>query len=70
MQALPSGDVFVHAIADFTDPAGNRIEGAGVVPDQIVPLTEKDLSNNIDAPLEAAIKWITSTSSIRADGRR
>jgi carboxyl-terminal processing protease len=70
MQVLPSGDVFVHAVADFTDPTGNRIEGAGVVPDQIIPLTEKDLSNNIDAPLEAAIKWITSTGSIRADGSR
>ncbi len=63
MQALPSGDVFVHAVADFTDPDGNRIEGTGVIPDQIVPLTEKDLSNNIDAPLEAAIAWLTSAGS-------
>lgn len=58
MQALPSGDVFVHAVADFTDPTGRRIEGAGVSPDELVPLTEADLSHNRDAPLEAAIKWI------------
>ncbi len=58
MNGLPSGDVFVHAVADFTDPSGGRIEGAGVVPDDIVPLTEADLSKNIDAPLEAAVKWI------------
>jgi carboxyl-terminal processing protease len=60
MQGLPSGDVFVHAVADFIDPAGHRIEGAGVIPDEIVPLTEKDLSGNVDAPLEAAIRWIAS----------
>jgi len=60
MQALPSGDVFVHAVADFTDPTGRRIEGAGVSPDELVPLTEADLSRNIDAPLEAAIRWIKS----------
>jgi len=58
MLALPSGDVFVHAVADFTDPTGRRIEGAGVVPDELVPLTEADLSRNIDAPLEAAVRWI------------
>ena len=60
MQGLPSGDVFVHAVADFTDPTGRRIEGAGVLPDELVPLTEADLSRNIDAPLDAAVRWITS----------
>lgn len=66
MQALPSGDVFVHAVADFTDPSGNRIEGAGVVPDQVVPLTQQDLSNNVDAPLEAAITWIMAADASSA----
>lgn len=58
MERLPSGDVFVHAVADFTDPSGRRIEGAGVVPDELVPLTRKDLAAGKDAPLEAAIRWI------------
>ncbi|MEJ7758388.1 MAG: S41 family peptidase [Gemmatimonadaceae bacterium] len=58
MRELPSGDVFVHAVADFTDPDGRRIEGAGVVPDEIVLLSEKDLLKNVDAPLEAAARWI------------
>lgn len=69
MQGLPSGDVFVHAIADFTDPSGNRIEGAGVVPDEIIPLTERDLSHNIDAPLNAAIEWIAATARSRSQLR-
>lgn len=58
MDRLPSGDVFVHAVADFTDPDGKRIEGAGVVPDEITPLSEKDLANGRDAALEAAVRWI------------
>ena len=60
MERLPSGDVFVHAVADFTDPLGNRIEGAGAVPDEVVPLTAADLAAGRDAPLEAAIRWISS----------
>jgi carboxyl-terminal processing protease len=65
MHALPSEDVFVHAVADFRDPAGSRIEGAGVIPDEIVPLTQADLSKNVDAPLQAAIRWITSSAARR-----
>lgn len=60
MERLPSGDVFVHAIADFTDPLGKRIEGAGAVPDEVVPLTAADLAAGKDAPLEAAVRWISS----------
>ena len=60
MERLPSGDVFVHAVADFTDPLGKRIEGAGAVPDEVVPLTVADLAAGKDAPLDAAIRWIAS----------
>jgi carboxyl-terminal processing protease len=65
MHALPSEDIFVHAVADFRDPAGSRIEGAGVIPDEIVPLTQADLSKNVDAPLQAAVRWITSSTAGR-----
>jgi len=67
MHALPSEDVFVHAVADFRDPTGSRIEGAGVIPDEIVPLTQSDLSKNVDAPLDAAVRWITSSAARRAE---
>ena len=69
MDRLPSGDVFVHAVADFTDPDGKRIEGAGVMPDEITPLSGKDLAEGRDAALEAAMRWIRSnpvTRPIRA----
>ena len=60
MERLPSGDVFVHAVADFTDPEGRRIEGSGAVPDEIVPLKVQDLAAGRDAPIEAAVRWISS----------
>jgi carboxyl-terminal processing protease len=60
MERLPSGDVFVHAVADFTDPAGKRVEGAGAVPDETVPLTVAGLLAGKDAPLDAAVRWIAS----------
>jgi carboxyl-terminal processing protease len=63
MKRLPSGDVFVHAVADFTDPNGARIEGSGTVPDVEVPLSIEVLEQGRDGPLEAAVEWIVSTSN-------
>ena len=65
MERLPSGDVFVHAVADFTDPDGKRVEGAGVVPDEIVPLSEDALKKGRDTALDAAMRWITTDSANR-----
>ena len=65
MDRLPSGDVFVHAVADFTDPDGKRIEGAGVVPDELTPLSEKDLASGRDTALEAAVRWIRTNPVTR-----
>ena len=55
---LPSGDVLMHVVADFVAPDGTRIEGRGVIPDELVPLTRADLTAGRDAPLEAAIRWM------------
>ena len=65
MTRLPSGDVFVHAVADFTDPDGHRIEGAGTVPDVYVPLSIEVLAAGRDGPLEAAVDWIRSETASR-----
>jgi carboxyl-terminal processing protease len=65
MDRLPSGDVFVHAIADFTDPDGQRIEGAGVIPDEILLLSARDLSEGRDTALEAATRWIRNDAAVR-----
>jgi carboxyl-terminal processing protease len=58
MERLPSGDVFVHAVADFTDPLGKRIEGSGAAPDVEVPLRVQDLVAGKDAPVDSAVAWI------------
>ena len=55
---LPSGDVLMHVVADFVAPDGTRIEGRGVIPDELVPLTRADLTGGRDAALEAAIRWM------------
>lgn len=55
---LPNGDVLMHVVADFVAADGSQIEGRGVVPDELVPLTHVDVASGRDAPLEAAIGWI------------
>jgi len=55
---LPTGDILMHVVADFVAADGSRIEGRGVLPDELVPLVRADLVANRDAPLEAALRWI------------
>lgn len=61
MDKLPSGDVLLHAIADFVTSTGYQLEHGGVVPDHEVPLTRKDLLNGIDSPKQAASEWIAES---------
>jgi carboxyl-terminal processing protease len=55
---LPNGDVFIHATADFVTADGTRLEGRGVIPDEVVPLKREDLLRGRDSALEAALAWI------------
>jgi len=58
MTTLPNGDILMAAIADFTTPAGVRLEGRGVVPDEAVALDPVALARGIDPDLRAACAWI------------
>lgn len=62
---LPNQDVLQHAFADFLDPAGTRLEGRGVIPDEIVPLTRTDLLAGNDEPQNAALRWIATQKGAR-----
>ncbi|HKS07542.1 MAG TPA: S41 family peptidase [Gemmatimonadaceae bacterium] len=62
MGRLPNGDVMLHAIADHTDSKGRRIEGVGVVPDEIVPLKAAALRAGHDEAMEAALRWAAQQS--------
>lgn len=57
---LPTGDVLLHVTADLVAPDGRRVEGRGVVPDELLPLRREDLLANRDAPLDAALRWIVT----------
>lgn len=57
---LPSGDWLYYPTADVVDPKGRRIEGLGVVPDQVVALTDAALANGGDPTMQAALDWISS----------
>jgi carboxyl-terminal processing protease len=54
---LPSGDVLVHAYADFVTPGNTRLEGRGVIPEVHVPWKADDLLAGHDTALATAAEW-------------
>jgi carboxyl-terminal processing protease len=63
MTRLPSGDVLLHAIADYLNSDGTRLEGDGVPTDESVPVRREDLLAGVDAPLREAARWIVSETA-------
>jgi len=57
---LSNGDLLMYAVGDFVTATGRRLEGDGVLPDQVVPLSLQALRAGRDAALEAALQWIDS----------
>ncbi len=55
---LPNGDALQYAVADFVDPSGRRLEGKGIVPDELVPLRRNALLAGRDETLAAALHWL------------
>jgi carboxyl-terminal processing protease len=62
-ERLPNGDILYHAIADFTSPTGKEIEGPGVTPDLVTPITRKALLGGKDPAREAALSWAVQASN-------
>ena len=56
---LPSGDVLMYAIGDFTTSAGKSLEGTGVIPDTPIQVWYAVLATGRDAALEAALNWLS-----------
>lgn len=65
LERLPGGDVLQYAIGDFVTANGQRIEGRGVVPDQLVQPAREDLLAGRDAILDAALDWIVKGTDPR-----
>lgn len=57
---LPNGDVLIHAYGDFVTANGTRLEGRGVIPDEVVPIRREALAAGRDDTLEVALAWIDS----------
>ena len=65
LERLPGGDVLQYAIGDFVTATGQRIEGRGVVPDEIVVPSKADLLAGRDPVLDAALEWLSKGNAIR-----
>jgi len=63
IERLPNGDGFQYAIANYISQGGQPLEGIGVIPDEEVHLTRRQLLEGQDPVLEAAIDWIQKKSS-------
>ena len=59
---LPNGDGFQYAIANYISTGGETLEGGGVTPDEVLPLTRDGLLQKGDYVLQAALDWIESGS--------
>jgi carboxyl-terminal processing protease len=59
---LSNGDVLEYVIGDFVTSKGRSLEGSGVVPDEIQPLSTASLLAGNDDPMRAALAWIDRQS--------
>ena len=66
---LPNGDVLIHAFGDFVTATGTRLEGRGVIPDEIIPLRREDLLAGRDRTLDAALAWIDGAAAPKTPQR-
>ncbi|MEO1617982.1 MAG: S41 family peptidase [Planctomycetota bacterium] len=55
---LPNGDRFQYAISDFQTGEGRRLEGTGVTPDMVVPVSQESLRAEGDPVLKRALALI------------
>jgi carboxyl-terminal processing protease len=55
---LPNGDVLMYVVGDFVTATGQRLEGAGVIPEEPVTLAVDALRAGRDPDLEAALRWL------------
>ncbi|MEP7346716.1 MAG: S41 family peptidase, partial [Gemmatimonadaceae bacterium] len=55
---LPNRDVLMYAVADFVTKKGVRLDGRGVIPDDVIPLRRTDLLAGRDLALQGALRWV------------
>ncbi len=55
---LPNGDVLMYAVGNFVTSTGRSLEGDGVTPDEVVPLSIGALAAGRDPAMEQALRWM------------
>jgi carboxyl-terminal processing protease len=63
---LPNGDGLQFVIGDYVSVNGKRLEGHGVQPDEVVPVTRQALLQGGDPALDAAVRWVRSQRQMAA----
>jgi len=58
IERLPNGDGFQYAIANYISQGGKPLEEIGVIPDEEVRPTRRQLLAGQDPALDAAVEWI------------
>ena len=67
IEKLPNGDGFQYARANYISEGGKTLEGAGVMPDVVAPLSREALLAGRDPAMDAALKWIHSSKGSKAE---
>lgn len=62
VEAMPNGDNFQYAFANYISASGRELEKNGVEPHERVTLSREALIAGSDPALEAALQWIRSQS--------
>jgi carboxyl-terminal processing protease len=55
---LSNGDVLMYAVGNFVTGTGRSLEGEGVIPDEVVPLSIVALAAGRDPIMEQALRWL------------
>jgi carboxyl-terminal processing protease len=63
IERLPNGDGFQYAIANYISQGGKPLEGIGVIPDEEIHQTRRQLLDGDDAVLDSALAWIEKTAT-------
>jgi carboxyl-terminal processing protease len=67
---LPCGDLLQYAIAGYHSRSGKRLEGAGVLPDEVIPVDPGKIRDEGDPILNAALRWFEGSTGVREETSR
>ena len=64
IESLPCGDLMQYAIAGYRSRSGQRLEGIGVVPDEVIPVDIDKIRGEGDPILQSALRWFRGNAGV------